>query len=203
MSFLPAILLAFGRRIFWPSIPRLDHVHARDQVGGRKLWGRVSGLVGRRPRQVWVVTALALLACAAFLPTFKASGISQEDLFLDKVESVTGQQELAKHFDAGAGTPVQILTPVAQADQVVADRVEGRRRRYGVRLGGTRRTAEGCRRQGSGPGHAEGRRPTHPRRPRWSSTCAPSWTRSARTSWSAATPRSTSTCWTPASATCG
>ena len=119
MTFLPAILLAFGRRIFWPSIPRLDHVHAADQVGGRKLWGRVSGLVGRRPRRVWVVSALALLACAAFLPTFKASGISQEDLFLDKVESVTGQQELAKHFDAGAGTPVQILTPAAQADQVV------------------------------------------------------------------------------------
>ncbi|MEU4295125.1 MMPL family transporter [Kribbella sp. NPDC026596] len=119
MSFLPAILLAFGRRIFWPSIPRLDHVHAGDQVGGRKLWGRVSGLVGRRPRRVWVISVLALLACAAFLPTFKASGISQEDLFLDKVESVTGQQELAKHFDAGAGTPVQILTPVAQADQVV------------------------------------------------------------------------------------
>ncbi|WP_328523765.1 MMPL family transporter [Kribbella sp. NBC_00359] len=127
MSFLPAILLAFGRRIFWPSIPRLDHVHARDQVGGRKLWGRISGLVGRRARRVWVVSALALLACAAFLPTFKASGISQEDLFLDKVESVTGQQVLAQHFDAGAGTPVQILTPAAQADQVVqtASKVDG------------------------------------------------------------------------------
>ena len=127
MTFLPAILLAFGRRIFWPSIPRLDHVHARDQVGGRKLWGRVSGLVGRRPRRVWVLTALALLACAAFLPTFKASGTSQEDLFLNQVESVTGQQELAKHFDAGAGTPVQILTPAAQAEQVVqtASKVDG------------------------------------------------------------------------------
>ncbi|WP_433166352.1 MMPL family transporter [Kribbella sp. CA-247076] len=127
MSFLPAILLAFGRRIFWPSIPRVDHVHARDQVGGRKLWGRVSGLVGKSPRKVWAITALALLACAAFLPTFSASGISQEDLFLDKVESVTGQEELAKHFDAGAGTPVQILTPVAQAEQVVrtASEVDG------------------------------------------------------------------------------
>ncbi|WP_329006035.1 MMPL family transporter [Kribbella sp. NBC_00709] len=119
MTFLPAILLAFGRRIFWPSIPRVDHVHSSDQVGGRRLWGRISGLVGRRSRRVWVITALALLACAAFLPTFKASGTSQEDLFLNKVESVTGQKELAKHFDAGAGTPVQILTPVGQADQVV------------------------------------------------------------------------------------
>lgn len=127
MTFLPAILLAFGRRIFWPSIPRLDHVHARDQVGGRNLWGRVSGLVGRHPRRVWVISALALLACGAFLPTFKASGISQEDLFLSKVESVTGTEELGKHFDAGAGTPVQILTPVAQAEQVVqiATQVDG------------------------------------------------------------------------------
>ncbi|QNE20888.1 MMPL family transporter [Kribbella qitaiheensis] len=127
MTFLPAILLAFGRRIFWPATPRLDHVHAKDQVGGRKLWGRVSGLVGRSPRKVWAISALALIACGLFLPTFKASGISQEDLFLNKVESVTGQEELAKHFDAGAGTPVQILTPVALADQVVqtATKVDG------------------------------------------------------------------------------
>jgi RND superfamily putative drug exporter len=127
MTFLPALLLAFGRRIFWPAIPRLDHVHAGDQVGGRKLWGRVSGLVGRSPRKVWAITALALIACGAFLPTFKASGISQEDLFLNKVESVTGQEELAKHFDAGAGTPVQILTPVDLADKVVqtAMKVDG------------------------------------------------------------------------------
>jgi RND superfamily putative drug exporter len=127
MTFLPALLLAFGRRIFWPSIPRVDHVHARDQVGGRKLWGRVSGLVGRSPRKVWALSALALLICGAFLPTFKASGISQEELFLDKVESVTGQEELAKHFDAGAGTPVQILTPVDQSAKVVetAMKVDG------------------------------------------------------------------------------
>jgi RND superfamily putative drug exporter len=127
MTFLPAVLLAFGRRIFWPSIPRVDHVHARDQVGGRTLWGRVSGLVGRSPRKVWALSALGLLICGAFLPTFEASGISQEELFLDKVESVTGQEELAKHFDAGAGTPVQILTPADKAEQVVqtATKVDG------------------------------------------------------------------------------
>ncbi|MEV8373686.1 efflux RND transporter permease subunit [Kribbella sp. NPDC056861] len=127
MTFLPAVLLAFGRRIFWPAIPRVDHVHASDQVGGRKLWGRVSGLVGRSPRKVWALSALGLLICGAFLPTFSASGISQEDLFLNKVESVTGQEELAKHFDAGAGTPVQILTPVDLADKVVqtAMKVDG------------------------------------------------------------------------------
>jgi RND superfamily putative drug exporter len=119
MTFLPAVLLAFGRRIFWPAVPRVDHVHAQDVVNGRKIWGRVSGLVGGSPRKVWALTALALLACTAFLPTFKASGIAQEELFLNEVESVTGQKVLAQHFDAGAGTPVQILTPADKAEAVV------------------------------------------------------------------------------------
>jgi RND superfamily putative drug exporter len=127
MTFLPAVLLTFGRRIFWPIIPRVDHMHARDVVGSRKVWGRVSGLVGRSPRKVWCVSALALLACGSFLPTFKADGISQEELFLNKVESVTGQEVLGQHFDAGSGTPVQILTPAAKADAVVqaATKVDG------------------------------------------------------------------------------
>ena len=119
MTFLPAVLLLFGRRIFWPMIPRVDHVHAADVIGGRKLWGRVSGLVGRHARRVWVVTALALLAAGAFLPTFKAEGNSQEDLFLNEVESVTGQEVLARHFPAGSGTPVQIIAPAAEATAVL------------------------------------------------------------------------------------
>ncbi|WP_328996635.1 efflux RND transporter permease subunit [Kribbella sp. NBC_01245] len=119
MTFLPAVLLLFGRRIFWPVIPRVDHVHAQDVVNGKRLWGRVSGLVGRSPRKVWVVTALGLLACAAFLPTFKADGIQQSDLFLNEVESVTGQEVLARHFAAGSGTPVQIVAPASRAAEVV------------------------------------------------------------------------------------
>lgn len=119
MTFLPAVLLVFGRRIFWPVIPRVDHVHAEDVVNGKRLWGRVSGLVGGSPRKVWVVTALGLLACAAFLPTFKADGIQQSDLFLNEVESVTGQEVLARHFAAGSGTPVQIVAPASRASEVV------------------------------------------------------------------------------------
>lgn len=119
MTFLPAVLLVFGRRIFWPVIPRVDHVHAEDVVNGKRLWGRVSGLVGRSPRKVWVITALGLLACAAFLPTFKADGIQQSDLFLNEVESVTGQEVLARHFAAGSGTPVQIVAPFSRAAEVV------------------------------------------------------------------------------------
>ena len=120
LTFLPAILLLFGRRIFWPLIPRVDHVHAEDAVGRRGIWGRVAGMVGRHPRRTWVVTLAALLACAAFVPTLKADGIPQSQTFLNKVESVTGQEVLARHFPAGSGSPVQIIAPQVNAEQALA-----------------------------------------------------------------------------------
>jgi RND superfamily putative drug exporter len=121
LTFLPAVLLLFGRRIFWPIIPRVDHVHAEDSVGRRGIWGRVAAMVGRHPRRTWVLTLVALLACASFAPTLKAGGITQSQLFLNKVESVTGKEVLARHFPAGSGSPVQIIAPRAKAAQALAE----------------------------------------------------------------------------------
>jgi putative drug exporter of the RND superfamily len=108
-----------GRWLFWPRVPRLDHVHAEDAVEGKGIWGRVARLVGRRPRAVWAGTVACLLVLAAFVPTFKASGISQTDVFLDPVESVSGQEVLSEHFAAGFGNPAQVLTPIALLADVV------------------------------------------------------------------------------------
>ncbi|MER7071862.1 MMPL family transporter [Terrabacter sp. NPDC000476] len=119
LTFLPAVLLLAGRRIVWPQVPRVDHVHRADSVGTRGIWGRVAGLVGRRPRRTWVVTLVALVACAAFLPTLEARGTAQSDLFLTRVDSVTGQKVLARHFPAGSGSPVQVVAPEAEAADVV------------------------------------------------------------------------------------
>ena len=119
LTFLPAVLLLFGRSIFWPAIPRLDHVHAQDKIGTRGLWGRVASMVGEHPRRTWVLTLAGLLAAAAFLPTLKAEGITQSQIFLNEVESVTGQEVLAKHFPAGSGSPVQVVAPEAKASEVV------------------------------------------------------------------------------------
>ena len=120
LTFLPGVLLLFGRRIFWPRIPRVDHVHAEDAVGRSGVWGRVARMVGTHPRRTWVLTFVALAAFAAFVPTFTAKGVTQSDLFLTTVDSGTGQQVLARHFPAGSGSPVQIVTPQAKAAQVVA-----------------------------------------------------------------------------------
>ena len=121
LTFLPAVLLLFGRRIFWPIVPRVDHVHSEDSVGRRGIWGRVAGIVGRHPRRTWVLALVALLACAAFAPTLKAGGVTQSQVFLNKVESVTGQKVLATHFPAGSGSPVQIIAPQAKAEQALTE----------------------------------------------------------------------------------
>jgi len=121
LTFLPAILLLFGRRIFWPIIPRVDHVHSEDSVGRRGIWGRVAAMVGRHPRRTWVLTLVGLLACAAFVPTLNARGVAQSQIFLNKVDSVTGQEVLARHFPAGSGSPVQVIAPEAKAASVLAE----------------------------------------------------------------------------------
>jgi putative drug exporter of the RND superfamily len=127
LTFLPAILLLFGRRIFWPIVPRVDHVHAEDSVGRRGIWGGVAAMVGHHPRRTWVLTLAGLLICAAFVPTLNANGITQSEIFLNKVDSVTGQQVLARHFPAGSGSPVQIIAPEGKASEVltVVNSVDG------------------------------------------------------------------------------
>lgn len=109
-----------GRWLFWPRVPRLDHRHlselAADSTRGGGVWGRVSRLVGRRPRAVWAVTLVVLLGLAAFAPTFAADGVKQTDVFLDRVESVEGQEVLADHFPAGSGDPALVVVPEADAE---------------------------------------------------------------------------------------
>ncbi|WP_242511537.1 MMPL family transporter [Pengzhenrongella frigida] len=131
MTLLPAFLLVLGKRsraLFWPRVPRQVDAGTHATVPGTLStaeilsggWGRLAGFVGRHPRRVWVVTALALLAGAAFLPTLQASGTSQTDIFLTKVDAVSGQKELAEHFPAGAVQPAVVITPQGDADAVVA-----------------------------------------------------------------------------------
>ncbi|WP_225754636.1 MMPL family transporter [Actinotalea sp. Marseille-Q4924] len=131
LTLLPALLLLgghrFARLIFWPRVPRpssadadADHVESLAEVEARNgVWGRVSRLIGRRPRLVWVSTAVVLLAATAFVPQLRASGTSETDVFLTEVESVAGQDVVARHFPAGQVQPVTVFAPEADLDVVL------------------------------------------------------------------------------------
>ncbi|MBE1495176.1 RND superfamily putative drug exporter [Amycolatopsis lexingtonensis] len=107
-TFLPAVLALCGRGAFWPFKPAFGSPH--PETSG--IWGRVARLVGRRPRAVWVVTALVLGVGVAFLPQLKASGTAQSDVFLTEVDSRTGQEILGRHFPGGLGAPAITIADV-------------------------------------------------------------------------------------------
>ncbi|WP_051298106.1 MMPL family transporter [Brevibacterium album] len=81
------------------------------------LWERTARFVGRHARSVWIVTALVLVAGAAFVPQLRADGVPQSDLVLGASEAREGQERLAAHFPGGAGSPVQVLVDEERAAQ--------------------------------------------------------------------------------------
>ncbi len=105
LTLLPALLVIFGRWIFWPRIPRFDDVDA-NLLG---LWSRVGKAVAKRPRRLWIVTALGLFILAGFATTLQANGLSTSQSFTSRPESVVGQELLLKHFPGGEGQPTQVV----------------------------------------------------------------------------------------------
>jgi putative drug exporter of the RND superfamily len=115
LTFLPAALVLLGRGAYWPFRPELGSDHPEEQG----VWGRVSRVIGRRPRATWVATAAALAIAAAFVPTFKDDGVPQSEVFLTEVDSVTGQEALNRHFEADAGNPVVVVGPEEQLQPIL------------------------------------------------------------------------------------
>ena len=122
LTLLPAFLLIGGRRarwIFWPRMPQYEPDATPSSDDTSRLWGRVARFVARRPRAVWGVTAVGLVALAAFLPTLQAEGTGEADVFLNETEAVTGQEVLAEHFDVGQVQPIVVITAEDSAEDAV------------------------------------------------------------------------------------
>lgn len=114
LTLLPAMLVLFGRWIFWPRIPHFDRVDS--QLHG--IWSKVGATVAHRPRQLWISTAVLLLVLAGFSTTLQAKGLSTSQSFTARPESVVGQDLLLKHFPGGQGQPTQVIVKVSQMKEV-------------------------------------------------------------------------------------
>jgi putative drug exporter of the RND superfamily len=114
VTLLPALLVVFGRWLFWPVRP----VYGSPEPTRRGLWARVGQLISRRPRRVWLVTALLLVAGSMGLIGFKFGALTTAQGFRGTQPSITAQNVLAEHFPAGSGEPVQVISTAASADQV-------------------------------------------------------------------------------------
>jgi RND superfamily putative drug exporter len=119
LTFLPAVLVLFGRAAFWPFRPRVG-----DESPHGRGWQRVATGVGRRPGRVLLGSLGVLVVLAAFAPTFDAGGIALSDAVRGGSPAATGQEALARHFDAGGASPAVVLTP-ADDWPAVAEAAEG------------------------------------------------------------------------------
>src|ERR1700689_721245 len=98
MTLLPALLLIFGRNIFWPVKPAFGTAEPTTQG----FWAGVGRRIAIRPRVVWIVTPLALGVLALGLTGLKASGLTAAESFVGHhPDSVAGQQVIDAHFRAG------------------------------------------------------------------------------------------------------
>ncbi|MFD7229499.1 MMPL family transporter [Streptomyces sp. NPDC059881] len=123
LTFLPAVLVLFGRAAYWPARPKPSDA----TVEGHGVWRRVAALIDRAPRRVWVATALVLTAFAAFSTTLSSKGVPLDEIFVNDAPSVAAQKALGKHFPGGSGNPAVIIADADKAGEVTAaaERTEG------------------------------------------------------------------------------
>src|SRR4051794_14264410 len=107
LTFLPALLVAVGRRPFWPYVPRFGGTGADETHGA---WRGVAERVARRPRTVWMLGGALLLAMTLGMLNF-SDGLTQSSSFRNEVESVQGQDIIAKAFPQGQAAPTDIVVP--------------------------------------------------------------------------------------------
>jgi RND superfamily putative drug exporter len=111
---LPAVLVLFGRWVFWPRVP---HVGEAVTVEADTVWHRIGARVARRPAAV-VGGSVVLLAVMAVGLLRIDLGLDQAEQFLDEPEAISAATRLAESFPAGTADPTQVVTE-GSADPVL------------------------------------------------------------------------------------
>lgn len=110
---LPPLLAVFGRKIFWPFIPRAG---AAPRHG--RAWRALASTVVRRPATS-LVSALVLLAVMTTGLFGTSVGLDQLERFRVQSESATGLEVLSDHFPPGEAQPIVVLTGSDATDGVL------------------------------------------------------------------------------------
>jgi putative drug exporter of the RND superfamily len=127
LTLLPALLTIFGRRAFWPFVPRYEPNAAgetEDPYQHHSFWARVGKRVAAGPQRVAIgAIAVLLLCCAGF--AFFSTELTSEDSYRTEVESVEGQELLDKSFPSGTTALTDVIVPEPAEVPAVKKAVEG------------------------------------------------------------------------------
>ncbi|KAB2369641.1 MMPL family transporter [Actinomadura montaniterrae] len=122
VTLLPALLVIFGRWVFWPLVPRYDAKYLEPEAyeAEHGIWSRVAGLVARRSRLLWLTTGIVLVGLTFGLGSLKADGLSNAGQFTGRPDSIAGQEAVARHYPAGSGSPAVVIGKASASPEIAA-----------------------------------------------------------------------------------
>lgn len=98
ITLLPALLVVFGRWLFWPLVPR----YGAEAPSTRSIWAKVGRGISKHPRRIWVITTVILLICTIGISTLNANGLSDKATYRTPQQSIEGRDVIARHFPSGS-----------------------------------------------------------------------------------------------------
>src|SRR3954471_14789898 len=87
LTLLPALLVIFGRWIFWPRRPG----YGSSEPTATGVWARVGNRIAVRPRTGWVGTTVVLLVACLGLFKLDTGGLSSTEQYTQEFDSIKGQ----------------------------------------------------------------------------------------------------------------
>jgi RND superfamily putative drug exporter len=117
LTFLPAFLVLFGRRVFWPFIPKFGS----ELVETKGMWGKIAKFVGLNARKAWISSTAILLVMAYGMTTLQADGVSDVDVFTNRdAKPIVGIQILEEHGLVPPSVDATVIMKADKADEVLA-----------------------------------------------------------------------------------
>lgn len=104
ITLVPALFTLFGRRSFWPIIPRVGD----EAVKANSLWSRVGRFVVRKPVVTLIVIGLILVASASNMINLNYEFDTMKS-FPEDMPSRVGYELIAEKFESGDLAPTTVL----------------------------------------------------------------------------------------------
>jgi RND superfamily putative drug exporter len=119
ITLIPAIFSLFGRKAFWPSIPK----YGEKQNLQKGLWAKVAKMVTKRPVASGGIV-LVLLATSALYMTNIHYSFNLIKSFPKNMESRVGFEMVGNSFSKGELAPTDVLLTVARKGDLSTEKVE-------------------------------------------------------------------------------
>ena len=105
VTLLPALLVILGRWVFWPKRPAFGS----PEPSSSGFWAMVGRRIAPRARTVWIGTAAVLAVACLGLFALDATGLSSEEQYTQKYDSIVGAGGARRARPRDNSTPIMVV----------------------------------------------------------------------------------------------